>query len=99
MMEMSEEKVFVDGMVVKRHENAPDFVLCNLSLKCTELVEFMRQHHKENWVNIQIKRSKGGKLYAELDTWQPTQGQAANEGMGQARAAAQPDFPDDDIPF
>jgi len=61
----------------------------------------MRQHHKEGWVNIQVKRSKGGKLYAELDTWQPTQGESARAGMAQARATVvpAPDFDDQDIPF
>jgi hypothetical protein len=101
---MSDEKIFVDGMIVKRRENAPDFVICNLSLKGTELVAFMRKHHKDGWLNIQVKLSKGGKYYAELDTWQPTQGQAATAGMAQARQAAQPEQPstnsfDDDIPF
>ena len=100
---MSDDKIFVDGMIVKRHENAPDFVICSLSLKGKELTEFMRQHHKEGWVNIQVKRSKGGKLYAELDTWKPTQGEAARDGMEQARAAAQPapvnDFESDSMPF
>jgi hypothetical protein len=96
---MSEEKIFVDGMLVKRNDNAPDFVICNLSLKGKELVEFMRQHQKDGWCNVQIKRSKGGNLYAELDTWRPTQGEAATQGMKQVRAAAEPEFPDDDIPF
>jgi hypothetical protein len=90
---MSDEKIFVDGMIVKRNENAPDFVICNLSLKGVELVAFMREHHKDGWLNIQVKRSKGGKYYAELDTWQPTQGQAATAGMAQAKQAAQPEPP------
>ena len=98
-----EDKVFVDGMIVKApHENAPDFVICNLSLKGKELVDFLRTHHKDGWVNVQVKRSKGGKLYAELDTWQPTQGEQGTRGMEQARAAAEPtDFADleSDIPF
>ena len=96
---MSDEKIFVDGMIVKRSENAPDFVICNLSLKCDELVAFMREHHKEKWVNIQIKQSKGGKYYAELDTWQPTQGQAAKSGVADARQAAQSADWSDDVPF
>lgn len=110
---MSGEKVFVNGMIVKRRDNAPDFVVCNLSLKGAELVEFMRQHQKDGWVNIDIKRSKGGKLYAELDTWEPTQGQHGTQGMAQAKAAAgretnyqdngvpanYSDFEDSDLPF
>lgn len=96
------EKVFVDGMIVKRHEKAPDFVLCNLSIKCEEFIEWMRQHHKDKWVNIQCKVSQNGKPYAELDTWKPTQGEAAKVGMENARAAAEPakeEFIDDDVPF
>lgn len=90
---MSDEKIFVDGMIVKRHEKAPDFVICNLALKGKELVEFMRQHQKDGWVNIQVKRSQGGKLYAELDTFEPKQ-QSAPEPP-----PAQDNYPDDDIPF
>ena len=98
---MSDEKIFVDGMIVKRNPNAPDFVICSLSLKCEELVAFMRKHHKDKWVNIQVKQSKGGKYYAELDTWQPTQGEAGTAGMAQAKGAMAPapDNFDDDIPF
>ena len=99
---MDNEKIFVDGMIVKRNPNAPDFVICNLSLKCEELVAFMRKHHKDKWCNIQIKQSKGGKYYAELDTWQPTQGESATAGMeaafSRAKEAAPANF-DDDIPF
>ena len=100
---MSDEKVFVDGMIVKRRDKAPDFVIASLSLKCAELVEFMQKHHRDGWVNIDIKRSKkGGKLYAELDTWQPTQKDEYQQGMAQAKQAAAPEpdnFQDSDIPF
>lgn len=99
---MSDEKTFVDGMIVKRHDNAPDFVICNLSLKGKELVEFMRQHQNDGWVNVQIKRSQGGKLYAELDTWKPEQ-QATQQQAPSQQGAAPPkeDFSDfdDSIPF
>jgi hypothetical protein len=89
-----------DGMILKRpHENAPDFVKLRVSFKVSEMVAFLQQHEREGWVNGDIKVSKGGKFYASLDTWTPTQGQAAKEGMGQARVAAQPDFPDEDVPF
>ena len=100
---MSDETVFVDGMIVKRpNENAPDFVKAKLSFKVSEMVAFLQQHEREGWVNADLKVSKGGKLYASLDTWQPTQGQAAKQGMAQAKQAmaAEPDgFAEDDIPF
>jgi hypothetical protein len=98
-----EEKIFVQGMIVKRNENAPEWVTANLSIKVEELIPFLQQHSADGWVNIQLKVSQGGKHYAELDTWKPTQGTAAKTGMAQAReTVAQPadsgNF-DDSIPF
>jgi hypothetical protein len=106
---MSDEKTFVKGMIVKRHERAPDFVLCNLSIKVDELAAFMQQHQSNGWLNVQCKVAKSGKMYAELDTWKPTDGDAAKAGVSQARQAAggnsapqesgaYADF-EDDIPF
>lgn len=100
---MSDDITFVDGLIVKRGENAPDYVLCNLSVKVNELVPWLEQHQSNGWVNVVCKVSKAGKHYAQLDTWKPTQGDSAKQGMATARAAAapQPDgFADlEDIPF
>lgn len=98
---MNDEKIFVDGMIVKRNEQAPDFVICNLSLKGKELVEFMRQHQQDGWVNVQVKRSQGGKLYAELDTWKPQSGagHAPSARAGSPPPSAPPADDYDDIPF
>jgi hypothetical protein len=96
------DKTFVEGMIVKRSEKAPEYVLCNLSIKVAELVPFLQQHESNGWVNIQCMVSKAGKHYAELDTWKPTQGDSARQGIAQAKAAVSPDagFADlEDIPF
>jgi hypothetical protein len=98
--------VFVDGMIVKKpHQNAPDFVKATVSFKMKEFVEWGREHHKEGWVNVQIKESKGGKLYAALDTFTPSKQEEYAAGGQQAREAmateAPPvdDFANDPIPF
>ena len=100
---MSDDKIFADGFIAKRHERAPDFVTCNLSIKVGEAITFLHDNEREGWVNLQVKQSKNGKYYVELDTWQPTQGQAAKAGMAEARKAAEPastdPFTDDDLPF
>lgn len=97
---MSDEKIFAEGLVVKRNERAPDFVICNLSVKVGEFVNFLHQHESEGWVNIQCKVSKNGKLYAELDTWRPNQGEAARAGIDHARQQVSgSDIVEDDIPF
>jgi hypothetical protein len=99
---MSNEKVFADGFIAKRHEKAPDFVTCSLSVKVDEAVTFLQNNAREGWVNLQVKQAKSGKYYVELDEWRPTQGQSAKVGIVQAKAAIDPvpeSFADDDIPF
>lgn len=110
---MSDDITFVDGLIVKRGENAPDYVLCNLSVKVNELVPWLEQHQSNGWVNVVCKVSKAGKHYAQLDTWKPTQGDSAKQGMATVRAAVQSHSStlpeeniatgvgsfDDDIPF
>jgi hypothetical protein len=86
------DKIFVNGMVVKRNDNAPEYVLANLSIKRTDLIEFLRQQDSD-WLNVALKRAKSGKCYAELDTWKPTE-KLADVARGPAPAA-----PDDEIPF
>lgn len=86
------DKIFVNGMVVKRNDNAPEYVLANLSIKRTDLIEFLRDQDSD-WLNVALKRAKSGKCYAELDTWKPTE-KLADVARGPAPAA-----PDDEIPF
>jgi len=97
------DKVFIDGMIVKRREQAPEYVLCNLSVKVDEFIAFAQQHQKAGWLNIDCMVGKSGKPYAALDTWQPTQGEVARGGIVEAnralREAATTDPFADDIPF
>ena len=83
--ENNEEKVFADGFSFKRQENAPDFVVGRVSVKCDEAVAFMKTHQKNGWLNLNIKYAKSGKPYMELDTWQPTnKAEAVQEPVAQA---------------
>jgi len=104
---MADEKIFVDGMIVKRKPRSPDFVKCSLSFKMGDFVKFAREHVKDGWLNADIKLSKGGKLYAELDTWEPKK-KAEDWGSSEPVSGSPPpatesdvpvDFPDDEIPF
>jgi hypothetical protein len=69
----TQETIFADGLIVKKNENAPDFVLCNLSVKVDEFEKFMKQHQKNGWVNLSVLMGKSGKPYAKLDTYEPKQ--------------------------
>lgn len=99
-----EEKIFADGFVVKRSDKAPDFVLCNLSIKVDEAVAFLNKHSVNGWVNLGCKRSQAGKFYAELDQWKPDPTTEHNQVVQQAKQQlSQPAFDPnelhDDIPF
>lgn len=97
------DKIFVDGLIVKRPDNAPDFATCKLSIKVAELVPFLEQNQNKGWVNIEVKRSKGGKYYAELDTWEPNRQEVHDNGVAQAKkemeTASAGSYDDTDIPF
>ena len=65
------DKIFAKGLIFKLpNENAPDFVKGGLSIKTEEFIDFLHEQGGD-WVNISLKVSKGGKAYAELDTWKP----------------------------
>lgn len=84
------DKQFVNGLIVKPpRDNAPSFVKCAISIRREELIDWLGKQDGE-WVNLDVKESKGGKWYAEVNQWKP-------EGKGQAKAA-RPEF-DDDLAF
>ena len=89
---MSEDKEFIDGLIVKPpHEKAPDYVKCSISIKRAALGNWLRGKTDE-WINLDVKESKGGKWYAEVSKWKPDkkQPEKAQEPGG---------VPDDDLPF
>ncbi len=66
------DKTFVDGVIFKLpRDNAPDFVKGSVSINMRQLIDFAKVHHKDGWLNLDLKVSKNGKAYAELDTWEP----------------------------
>ena len=73
-----EEKIFADGFSFKRNENAPDFVVGRLSLKCDDAIAFIKEHEKRGWLNLNVKTARSGNYYIELDTYEPkTEGKVA----------------------
>ena len=57
-MTEQKEKVFADGLISKRNENAPDFVIINQSYKVEEFIKFLQANAKNGWVNTQTKTSQ-----------------------------------------
>ena len=76
-----EEKKYAKGMFVKRNEKAPDFVVCNISIKADEFDKFVKENTNEKgYVNLQVLKSKDkSTLYAVLDTFEPKASTASIE--------------------
>ena len=81
------EKTFTDGLIVKRADNAPDFVLCDISIKVEEFTKWMQDHQNKGWVNISLLMSKGGKPYGVKNTFKPKEESSTEPVM------------EDDLPF
>jgi hypothetical protein len=85
---------FVNGLIVKApHQNAPDFVKAAISIKVSDLSEWLANRDEE-WVNIDVKESKGGKWYAAVSTFKPKQREETKPGANVPAAEY-----DDNIPF
>ncbi len=95
------EKIFAEGIIFKRNENAPDFVIGSMSVKIEEAVPFLQANAKNGWTNLQVKKSQNGKFYIELDTFEPKAQGGQQKAPAQA-APAQPAIDEegkDDLPF
>ena len=98
------EKIFTEGLIVKINDNAPDFVIGNLSVKVDEFKPFLDKHTKNGWVNIDIKQARGGNYYCELDTWESPNTKTNNATPANAKVAKKAEVlveseDDDDLPF
>jgi len=87
---------FVNGLIPKRNDNAPDYAICKLAAKKSELIPFLNEQDGD-WVNMEVMRSKAGNLYTKLDTYEPDQAEVAKQGVAQAKQKLE-EF-DDDLPF
>ncbi len=75
------EKKFVNGLIVKApHERAPDFVKCKISIKRKDLGNWLREQ-SDDWINLDVKVSKEGKWYAEINDWKPNKQSTPNSSF------------------
>jgi hypothetical protein len=86
---------FIDGLIVKApHERAPDFVKAKLSIKRAELIAWLEDQDGE-WINADVKESRGGKWYVSVDEWKPER-EKEPERKG---PPVEPPADFDDLPF
>ena len=86
-MTNQENSPFVDGMIFKKpRPNAPKFVIGSISIKKAELIAFLEAQDSENeWLNIDVKESRQGKVYCAVNTYKKSTevedgGHPADEG-------------------
>jgi len=88
---------FVNGLNVKApRDGAPEFVKAAISIKVADLSVWLHNKMKEGaeWVNVDVKESKGGKWYAAVNTYKPKEGSAPKPTGKPAD-----DIDSDSIPF
>jgi hypothetical protein len=86
---------FVDGLLVKAPpDGAPDFLKCRISIKREELAAWLAKRDGE-WINLDVKESKGGKWYAAVNNWKREEKPKGKP----AAASGDSDFVDDPLPF
>ena len=89
---MAESKIFIDGLFFEKpKEGTPDFVKGKLSIQVKRLQDFMvaqKEHITEaGYLNIDLLKSKEGKLYLALNTYKKPEAEKA------------PEIAESDIPF
>lgn len=95
---MADDIEFVNGLIVKApRDGAPDFVKCAISIKVADLSAWLATKEDE-WVNIDVKESRGGKWYASVNTYKPKDKAPAQDNATPAPQPHGGDF-NDDIPF
>jgi len=66
------EQKFIKGLFTSRRENAPDFVIANLSFKTEQFIEWLKENtNAKGYVNVDVLRSKEGGVYSKLNDWKP----------------------------
>jgi len=78
---MSDQKEveFVDGLrIMEPSPNSPDFIKARISIKRKDLGNWLRSK-EDDWINVDVKVSRGGKWYCAVDNWKPEPSQ--NSGI------------------
>jgi len=99
------EKNYAKGLFVKRNEKAPEFVMCKLSIKTDDFIQFLHENTNEKgYVNLQVLKGKNkGTFYAVVDTFIPKTDNVSTEPKKPVKTQVNDPFKngnsDGDLPF
>lgn len=95
-----QEKIFANGIYVKKpKDTAPDFVKAQMLIKVPEALEFIKANAGDGWINLDLKKSREGKFYLEVNTWKPEKKDDAPKIADTKVDYPQEDISPEDIPF
>lgn len=68
---MSETKK-INGLVVKKNEKSPDWVLTSVSIEVESFKKWLDENKNgKGWVNLDLKKSKDGRFYLDHNDYKP----------------------------
>lgn len=93
-----ETKKFVTGAFVTRRDNSPDFIKANISFS-EKFIDYLKENfNSRGYVNLDLKESKEGKLYLDLNDWQPSgDKEQLIKDNGQVKVVNREEIGNDDI--
>lgn len=93
------DKNFIDGMRFNPpHEKAPIWIKGQIAIEVEKFIAYAKAHQdNRGWLNVDVKESKNGNLYCELNTY--GRAEKVNEEISLEDPLPQEPFPNDDIPF
>ena len=101
-----EEKKYAKGLFAKRNEKAPEFVVCSLSCKTDDFIQFLKENtNDKGYVNMQVLKSRDkGTIYAVLDTFEPKPNTTLTQEKKSVKTQANDHFQngnsgEDEMPF
>ena len=60
--------------------NEKQFIFFKVSIRKKELIEYLEnQNNEDDWINIDIKRSRTNKFYGEVNTFKPKEDNQSNQ--------------------
>lgn len=67
------DKIFAQGIFFdKPSDKAPEFVKGKISFKVEEAVAFLQENtNSKGYVNLDLLKSQAGKLYLQVNDWEP----------------------------
>lgn len=97
----NDDNKFIEGMYVNNpHENAPEFIISNISFEVDRFTEFLKNNAEDGKLRAVIKLSKAGKQYISVDAFKPkTQETKVEDSRPPAKKKAPVEDDDDGLPF